>query len=71
MRIRAAEPAKQNICHNEDRPLFGTEAEAISAQPEQYGTHERLATVMRHNAAALLLNRALFEFQADYRVKAP
>ncbi len=49
----------------EVHPVFEGKRDTTATRLNYGDARERLAVMMRHNAAALLLNRALFEFQAD------
>ena len=65
MRIRVARSANKIDRKSEERSGLVAESRHGEPKDDARGAGERLAIVMRHNAAALLLNRALFEYQAD------
>ena len=69
MRIWAAGSGTHTDRQPETRSLLVAEGGIAAGKDDERGARERLAVVMRHNAAALLLNRALFEFQADRGIK--
>ena len=65
MRSWISEAADKLDRHGVRHLVLDGRSDTAASRHNQGDDRERLAIVMRHNAAALLLNRALFEFQAD------